>query len=118
MRNAKKKFGIAIYKEEKKEIFNEIFNEIWKKARTIRKPDIYIGHKRGKQGWVLFQITAKPFPTYKDFDNFLYELSGHLSENNVGMVLGHNDNDGFFWMDYPELTIKQFLKEESNLDEI
>ena len=101
MKNAKKKFGLILYKKENEKEFKKIFNKVWDKTR-ITKKELYLGHLREKQGWVIYQIRANAFLTYRDFDNFLYMLSEDLGLSGMGMVLGHNDNDGFFWMDYPE----------------
>lgn len=104
MKNAKKKFGLILYKKENEKEFEKIFNKVWDKTR-ITKKESYLGHQSEKQGWVIYQIRANAFLTYRDFDNFLYMLSEDLGLSGMGMVLGHNDNDGFFWMDYPEKPI-------------
>ncbi len=103
MKNVRKKFGLALCREEKKEIFDKIVHD------TLNCPSVHLmsgkrhfGHGRKKQGWIMYQFVADPFVSYTDFDNFLYILSEELSKiPDLGLVLGHNDEAGFFWMDYP-----------------
>jgi len=94
--------GLAIYKKEKKKEFDKIFKKQWLKSKPKISPKYQIiGHKTLKQGYVLFQISSKCFLTYTSFDNFLYGLSEELATSDIGMVIGHNDSDGYIWMDFP-----------------
>ena len=111
MKNAKKKFGVIIYKRNRENGFYKIINRGLQKSRIISDSENRtLGHTvdNEKQGYVLYQITAKCFLTYADFDNFLYWVSGELGSSGVGMVIGHNDNDGFMWMDYPGENMQDY----------
>lgn len=67
----------------------------------------------------LYLITIKDiFKHYNFFDNFLLELTekGFCNMNKLGIVIGHNDNSGFFWVDYSPIEICYNFKCLSNVD--
>jgi len=100
-------FGVVIYKKEKEENAKKILQKHLVEIKL--KNGVMFSHGREKDGWVLEQIPSNAFLTYNHFDAFLYGLSADLSKSGIGMVLGHNDEEGFFWMDYPTYeTIKPF----------
>ncbi|RLF50596.1 MAG: hypothetical protein DRN24_06280 [Thermoplasmata archaeon] len=119
MKNRKKIFGVVIYKEGREKEFEEkLIYALNHPLVKLTKGDKFLAYSREKQGWILCQFKADGFLTYKDFDNFLWVLSEELSKNDIGMVLGHNGEDGFFWMDYPDKSseLKEFDVKEKTKD--
>lgn len=67
----------------------------------------------------LSQIQIKDyFKNYIEFDDFLLTLvdNGFNSMRDFGIVLGHFDNEGFFWTDYSRK--KYNFEEIKNVDEV
>ena len=119
MKNKMKKFGLIIFRTDREAEFHKKFNETWDKMRKgsilngrqyvghgapigadVKIPNIPAGLQKDRK-FRLYQISANCFRTYKDFDTFLIELARVFYDlDDIALVLGHNDDDGFFWMDY------------------
>ncbi len=102
-------FGVILYKKEKEKNAQEIIDKHVAKSKL--KEGAMFSHGREKNGWVLEQIPSTAFSSYNGFDDFLYCLSVDFSKAGIGLVLGHNDEQGFFWMDYPTYEdVKPYAK--------
>jgi len=109
LKNKNHKFGLVLYRHENEELVRKIVNVALKKYTLKNHASLghigrgWIGKKINKDNrkYSLWQIPVDAFHTYRDFDDFLITLAIKLNDlQKLGLVLGHNDNDGFFWMDY------------------
>lgn len=97
----KTNIGLIIYKEEIEEEFNKIFEEVANKY--LEKKVILnstIATSSICKGWRIFQIHKKAFRNYYYFDDFLMYFVSMTKNNPNILVLGHNDEQGYFWKDY------------------
>jgi hypothetical protein len=110
MKNMTHKFGLIVCKSENQDSLKDLVNETLKELNIHLKKGGFghiapigksIKQDYPKRKYCLFQIRVNTFPSYKIFDNFLIKLAEKLNDlDKDGLVLGHNDNDGFFWTDY------------------
>jgi len=93
--------ALIIYRKINEEQIREIVKEVLQLYR-LRK-DSWVGgiSPCGNGKYCAYQLRDKCLFNYSNFDSFLLELGYILDDlDNIGLLIGHSDKEGFMWMDY------------------
>jgi len=106
--------GLIIYRKINEEQISEIVKEVLKLYRLRKNSWVGgISDCGSNNKYAAYQLRDKCFFNYSNFDSFLYELGYILDDlDNIGLLIGHCDKDGFMWMDYnnPKFPRKEIIE--------
>lgn len=94
--------GLIIYRKNNEEKASKFIDEFLTRYELKKNTTFGSISSSGKDSkFKIFQVREEAFKSYSQFEDFLIGLAEYFDDiDELGLVIGHNDKNGFIWTDY------------------